>query len=215
MLRKNFLKGKLAVNRYVLGTWSILSSPLCVDVIASSGVDFVILDREHGTASFETIVSAISICENHGVSPIVRIPEATVGEVQRALDAGAHGLHIPNITCTSQLENIIELAKYPPLGKRGFSPFTRAAGFSAQNSREQLSQANDNTLLAIHIEGIEGISHLDEFLKYSELDIIFVGLFDLSKSLGVAGDITHHFVYDGLKKIAEKCKNCGKIVGTI
>lgn len=215
MIYNNFLKEKLKQNRQVIGTWSVISSPTCHELIASSGLDFFIIDREHGTSSFETIIHSIAMCENRGVSPIVRVPEISLSEIQRALDAGAHGLHIPNISEENQVEKIIQYTKYPPLGDRGFSPFTRAAGYTSKNSKIQMEKANENTFIAIHVEGVEGIKNLDCFLKYPEIDVIFIGLYDLSKSLGLTGDVFHEKVQNFLTETTLKIQKNGKFVGTI
>jgi len=104
MLKKNFLKEKLELGKPCLGTWSVIPSIEVIDIIASSGFDFIILDQEHGPINFETIQNQISICENNNCSPIVRVPGVLNSDILRSLDIGAHGLQIPNV---KNIEDIV------------------------------------------------------------------------------------------------------------
>ena len=99
--------------------------------------------------------------------------------------------------------------------KRGFSPFTRAGNYSIENAKVLTKQANSNTLVAINIEGKEAIEDIDNILKIEELDIIFIGLFDLSKSLGLPGDVDNPLVLGYLEELTKKINSSGKYTGTI
>ena len=72
-------------------------------------------------------------CESHGVSSVMRVGGVNEGEIPRALDTGVHRLQVPNVKKGKDVERIIEFAKYPPVGTRGFSPFTRAGNYSIEH----------------------------------------------------------------------------------
>lgn len=215
MLKENFLKKKLEAGIVVIGTWSVIPSAVVTDIIAGTGLDFVIIDLEHGPASFETAQNMTIACESHKVSPVVRVGGVIETEILRALDIGAHCIHVPNIENENDIEKLIKMIKYPPVGNRGFSPFTRAGGYSGINVAKLVKEANKNVLLAIHIEGVNAIDNLDSILKISEIDIVFIGLFDLSKSLGIPGDVNNPRVLQILKESVEKINIAGKYPGTI
>jgi 4-hydroxy-2-oxoheptanedioate aldolase len=215
MLNKNYLKEKLERGESVIGTWSIIPSTTTTEIIASTGIDFIIIDAEHGPISFETAQDMAIVCESKGVSPIMRVGSINEADILKALDIGVHCIQIPNVINKKDVEKIIELSKYPPLGKRGFSPFTRAGGFSIENSMKLTEEANKNTMIAINIEGKEAIEDIDNILKIKELDIIFIGLFDLSKALGIPGDVENPEVIKYLKKLTKKINDAGKYAGTI
>ena len=126
-----------------------------------------------------------------------------------------HGIQIPNVESIEDLKKIIQFSKYPPDGNRGFSPFTRAGGYSINNAKNLTSIANSNTLIAINVEGEEGVNNIDEFLKVDQLDIIFVGLFDLSKALGIPGEVDDPKVLSLLEDVTKKIIDAGKYPGTI
>ncbi len=215
MIKKNFLKNKLDMGNAVIGTWSIIPSPVVADIISQSGLDFVILDNEHGPASFETIQNMMMACELSGVSPMYRPSGVSEPEILKGLDIGAHGIQVPNVNSLNQLSEIIQFSKFPPKGNRGFSPFVRAAGYSNLNSDIQVKRANENILIGINLEGEEGIKNIEAFLDVDELDIIFIGTFDLSKVMGIPGNVEHPKVVHELKRLTKITRDKGKHVGTI
>ncbi|MDX2128605.1 MAG: aldolase/citrate lyase family protein [Chloroherpetonaceae bacterium] len=215
MLKKNFLKDKLQSGRTVLGTWCTIPSAITADIISSTGLDFIIIDAEHGPISFETAQQMAIAAESRNVSPVMRVGGIHEPDILKALDIGVHCIQIPNVSSKSDIEKIIQLSKYPPIGNRGFSPFTRAGNYSIHNSKTLTEIANHNTLIAINIEGKEAFDKIDDILQLKELDIIFIGLFDLSKSLGMPGEVDHPEVQSMLKNITRKINNSGKYTGTI
>ncbi|MFC1559512.1 HpcH/HpaI aldolase/citrate lyase family protein [Candidatus Margulisiibacteriota bacterium] len=215
MLRTNYLRNKLGSGKAVIGTWAAIPSPVTADVIAISGMDFVVIDSEHGPISFETAQNMIMAVESREVSPCVRVSGLVEGDILKALDIGAHCIHIPNIMTRNDAEQAVQMSKYPPIGKRGFSPFTRAGNYSLESAKVLTKKANENTLVAIHIEGKEAIDNIDEILKIKGIDIVFIGIFDLSKSLGIAGDVENPKVVAMLKEIAKKASKAGKYPGSI
>ena len=215
MLKKNYLLEKLNSGKPVLGTWIMMPSVLTVDIIASTGVDFVIIDREHGPIGFETAQEMAMACESRGVSPIMRVGDIERSFIQNALDIGMHGIQVPNVDTKQNAKDVIKFSKYPPMGDRGFSPFTRAGDYSIHNATTLTKTANKNTAVILNIEGKDAVNNFDEILKIENADIYFVGLFDLSKALGIPGDVSNPMVIDALAEIIEKANKAGKFVGTI
>jgi 4-hydroxy-2-oxoheptanedioate aldolase len=215
MLRKNFLKEKLQRGDVVLGTWAIIPSAVTVDIISSAGLDFVIIDAEHGPISFETAQEMVISCESREVSPVMRVGNVNETDILKAMDIGVHCIQIPNIRTKQDVLHLVKFAKYPPVGDRGFSPFTRAGNYSIENSTILTTKANENTLVAINVEGKEAIEHIDEILEIEAIDIIFIGLFDLSKALGVPGEVTNKKVLDHFANLTKKINAKDKVVGTI
>jgi len=215
MLKKNYFLEKLNNGKPVLGTWIMMPSVLTVDVIASTGVDFVIIDREHGPISFETAQEMAMACESRGVSPIMRVGDIERSFIQNALDVGMHGIQVPNVDTKQNAKDVVKFSKYPPMGDRGFSPFTRAGDYSIDNATTLTKTANKNTAVILNIEGKDAVNNFDEILEVENADIYFVGLFDLSKALGIPGDVSNPIVIDALAEIIKKADKAGKFVGTI
>lgn len=215
MLKENKLKNKLNDGEAVIGTWSVLPSAAVIDVIASTGIDFIVIDSEHGPISFETAQLMTITCESRGVTPIIRVSGINQADILKALDIGVHGIQIPNILDYKDIEKIEEFSKYPPMGNRGFSPFTRAGDYSGSNGAKLVRESNENLLTIIHIESLDVIKNIDKILKYESLDIIFIGLFDLSKAIGKPGQINDPELISYLEQLTQKIIQAGKFVGTI
>lgn len=215
MLKKNFLKAKLENNELTIGTWNIINSPMVIDIIASSGIDFIIIDAEHGSISYETAQTMVSICESYNVAPIMRVGEINESLILRALDIGMHGIQLPNISTAHDAKNFVKFAKYPPIGVRGFTPYSKAGLYDVQNGTRLTKIANDNVLLVANVEGEEGIENLKSIAEVDGIDVVFIGLFDMSKSLGIPGQIQHPKVMQTLDKAIKIIHGYGKKVGSI
>ena len=215
MLKYNYLKEKLDLNKLTIGTWNIINSTMVVDVIASSGIDFIVIDAEHGSISYETAQAMISICESYKVTPIMRVGEINESLILRALDIGVHGVQLPNISTLEDAKLFVRYAKYPPFGERGFSPYTKAGLYDVQNGKQLPEIANNNTLLIANVEGQEGMNNLEDIVKVDGIDVIFIGLFDMSKSLGIAGDVQNPKVIAKLDEAIEIIHRNNKKVGSI
>ena len=156
-IQKNYVKEKLEAGKTVIGTWSVIPSPIVTDIICSAGVDFIIIDAEHGPITFETAQEMAIACDSRGVSPIMRVGGVNENDILKSLDIGMHGVQIPNIDNIKDVHKLIRYSKYPPIGNRGFSPFTRAGDYTLDNATKITEHANRNTLVGINVEGVEAI----------------------------------------------------------
>ncbi len=215
MLRPNFIKNKLDRGEAVMGTWAVIPSPVTAEILAESGLDFIIIDAEHGPVTFETAQTMAMACEARCVSPVMRVGDANADAIQRALDIGVHAVQVPNIDTAQRARDVVRFSKYPPLGERGFSPFTRAGNYSRENARKLTAEANANTLVGINVEGQAALSEIDAILELPELDLVFIGLYDLSKSLGIPGQVNHPDVQHLMEQLSNKINAAGKVAGTI
>lgn len=215
MLKPNFLLKKLRSNNPVIGTWITIPSVINVDIISSTGLDFIIIDFEHGPISFETAQQMIIAAENNKVSPIIRVSNNIQGDILRSLDIGAHGIQLPNVDNVDQLHKLVDYSKFPPIGNRGFSPYTRAGNYNNNNAYNLVMNSNHNLLTIINVESKESIMEIDSYLDNEQLDVIFIGLYDLSKSLGIPGEVDNPMMYQYLEEIVIKANKRNKYIGTI
>jgi len=211
---ENKLKKALQEGKAVLGPFMKLSDPAVVEIFGHAGFDFVIIDLEHGPLSIETAQNMVRAAEIADITPIIRVSENDPAQISRALDIGAQGVQIPHITTSTEANTAIKAAKFSPLGERGVCRFVRAASYSAMDRNDYFSSANDNTLVIAMIEGTEGIQNIDEILATPGIDVIFIGPYDLSQSLGLLGQVSHPRVFEELERVADKAKAQGLAVGT-
>jgi 4-hydroxy-2-oxoheptanedioate aldolase len=208
---RNF-REKLKNGEAVFGPFSKTMDPAFVEASGYSGFDFIILDMEHGPSDVLLLQNLIRAAEVARIIPIVRVPMETITDIGRVLDIGAGGVQIPQITTAKQAKEVLEVSKFAPYGQRGVCRFVRAAKYSTMDRFQYFKDAND-ALVILQLEGSEAIENLDEILEVSGIDIIFVGPYDLSQSLGVPGQVEHELVISKIQEINEKCKAKGIAVG--
>lgn len=215
MIRENAIKKKLQAGKPVLGTFVKLYDPSAVELLGLLGFDFFVIDNEHVAMSRERMVQLIRAGDGAGITPVVRVRENRAVEMLQALDEGALGIMVPQVDTKEQAEAAVRSMKYAPLGQRGFAPSHRAAGYGTMDPVLYASMANEHTLVVCYCETVESIRNLDEIIRVPEVDVIFIGPFDLSQSLGVIGQADHPAVREAIDSIIAKVRSVGKAVGII
>lgn len=217
MKNKNPLKARLKNGEVMCGAWCEIPSPGLINAVAATGMDFVIIDMEHGNIGIETAGDMIRAAEVEGCSPVVRVSKLDESLILSALDADAFGVIVPHIESRKDAEAAIAYAKYHPMGQRGFSPFTRAGRYSLENIKTHASFQNDETALILMLEGKEGISSVDDVLSIENIsrkvDAIYIGAYDLSQALGMPGQIDHPEVMKAMKECVGKIRAKGLAAG--
>ena len=204
-------KNKL-INGPVYGLFSKTSDPSVIEAVGISGFDFVILDMEHGPNDFKNIENLVRAAENFSLVPIIRVAENSPTLIGKALDTGAVGVQIPNISNREDALAAVEAARFYPLGKRGVCRFVRNANYGSISVNQYFKSSNE-CIVCIQIEGKEGIDSIDQILEVDGIDIVFIGPYDLSQSLGIPGDIQNKLIWQSIKIIAEKAKKKKKSLG--
>jgi 4-hydroxy-2-oxoheptanedioate aldolase len=211
------LKTRLKRGEIVVGPWCIIPSPTITDIVGRTGLDFVIIDLEHGAHAYEEIENMVRAAENNSCSPLIRVAKNDEDHILHALDLGAEGVIIPHIQSRADAEAAISAAKYYPLGSRGFSPYTRAGGYSRDNIEKHSQIQNEKTVICLILEGKEGIKNLDEILSIKNIDktvdLIYIGAYDLSQALGIPGQVNHPRVRKSLEQSINKIRRRGIATG--
>ncbi len=197
----------------VLGPFAKSSDPAFIEIIGYSGFDFVILDLEHGPNTVLGLQNLIRAAQVTGLLPLVRVKVDTPSLIGEVLDVGACGIQVPMISSKRDVEAVIERARFAPLGMRGVCRFVRAAAYSSTDRFRYFSESNE-ALIVLQLEGREAIENLDEILSVAGVDIIFVGPYDLSQSLGIPGDVDNPRVAGVMRSIVDRCIKRNIVVGT-
>lgn len=213
MLFENSLKKRLYSGETVIGLWSIIPSPILMEIFGSGGLDFVILDMEHGVYNVQTIDDCIRSCSSSSITPLVRVPGADASAIQWALDLGSSGVVIPQIAGFTDALNAVGMTKFAPEGTRGYNPFTRAGGYSTATSSETGKLNNDFGLTTVIVENETSLSSLQEICTIPSLDVIYIGVFDLAVSLGLQGDVWHPSILKIVDDAIRVILAAGKAVG--
>lgn len=210
---ENPLKIKLSSGQPVLGIWSIIPSPIVIEIFGLAGLDFQILDMEHGVFDLQALDANIRACESVHCSPLVRVPSIVPHIFQSALDLGAHGIIVPQITDEITARTAVQCMKYSPEGVRGYNPFTRAALYSNPPTNETGKLNNRFGFSSIIIENESAYRSLDKILTISDLDMVYVGVYDMAVALGCKGDVSHPKVVDFVETSIRRIRDAGKAAG--
>lgn len=205
------LRQRLLSGETVLGTFQTINSPEITELVGISGFDFVILDQEHGPLTAESSIGLSAVAENRAVEPIVRVRDNSEGEIQRALDIGA-GVEIPQIECLADAETAVDAARFAPEGERGLSPYVRAGDYDG--GADYTDRQNETATVIVHIEGERGIKNVDDILSVDGIDVVFLGPYDLSQSLGLTGQVRDDRVEEKMETVCEKAADADTVIGT-
>lgn len=205
------IKHKIRNNQLSVGTWMQISSPSIGEILARAGYDWVAVDMEHGAFATSELPNIFRAIELGGSQPFVRLAVGLRKDIKSALDSGATGIIIPMIESGAQVREIISEIYYPSKGVRG-------VGFSRANTygkyfEDYHGSINDSLTVVAQIEHINAIRNLDDILKVEELDALMIGPYDLSASMGIAGQFEHPDFVAALKEFKEKCKKVNKTIG--
>lgn len=209
---KNQLKPKLVQGQTVIGCVVTINSPTVADLLASVGLDFLWFDMEHGPLGLESIQAMIAATNGRGVSPIVRVPWNDPVIIKRVLDVGPEGVLIPLVNTKAQAELAVKACKYPPAGIRGVG-LGRAHGYG-MTFGEYLATADRELMVILQIEHIEAVNHIAEILTVGGIDLLFVGPYDLSGSMGRLGQTEHPEVQEAVGRVVRACQEARMPLGT-
>ena len=219
---ENKIKSKMQQKKRVVGTFFGLGSDVAIECLGNTGLDYIVIDAEHSPFDFESVARFVRTADSVGLTPLVRIPEITRSYVLRTLDIGAKGLIIPFVECVDQVKEIVQYAKYPPTGNRGYCA-CRNNGWGypdfANPIEKYFSLSNAESLVITQCETVDGLEHIEEIAAMEGVDGVFLGMFDLSISMGKPLQFDDTELIAAKKRVLSACKAVNKpaiiIVGTI
>lgn len=207
------LSSAIRAGKAVAGPFLKIPAAAVTEAFAVAGFDFVIIDLEHGPFSIETAETITRAARLSGISPVVRVAHNESSAISRALDIGIDGLIIPHISTAEDAVDSVHAARFHPVGERGMDMFARAASWGAVEKSDYMSFANRETLLCVMVEGAEGLSNLDKIAGVAGIDVIFVGPYDLSQSLGIPGQVRSEEVDRAIRSALAAAKGHGLGLG--
>ncbi len=213
-LHRNVLSDKYEKQGYVVGTFLEIPSPQVVELLGLAGFDFVVIDREHGSIDLERCEDLIRAANVSGICPLVRVAECDPIAIRQPLDAGAAGIHVPQINSAEMARLAVRSASFYPRGDRGMQPFVRGASYRSYPTAEYMEEANDETVVVLHIEGTDGVDAFDEISDVEGVDVAFIGPYDLSQSLGIPGQVQSPLVKEKMRQILDVARPKKMAVGT-
>ncbi len=208
---KNHLKHKLQNRDLTLGMWVTLESASISEIATVMGLDWILIDAEHGHLGLKEIMEHVRATRNTETTPLVRIEEIEEGNIKRILDIGAEGILVPQVRTAEDVANIVRYAKYPPTGIRGIGA-ERATRW-ALGIQGYTATANENTLVIPMIENMDAVNNYESILKVPGIDAIFFGPHDLAASCGYLGEWGHPKVMEQISSMCRAAEAAGLPTG--
>lgn len=207
-------RGLLAMDRKFMGTILQFPCPEIVEMMKEAGSDYIIIDNEHSYATYEQTVQMLRAAQAVDLPAMVRIPEITEDAIKKVIDMGFTAIRVPTVQTEEDAKSIVRYAKFAPEGDRGACPFVRANGFGGRDQISYYKESNEQLVIAVNIEGPEGVKNMEKIIAVPGIDIVNVGRVDLSVACGVPGQTTHPLVEDAIRRVSELCVKYGKCSGT-
>lgn len=175
------LRDHLERRSLTIGAWSILPSPLTVELVARSGFDFLCIDTQHGPVGYDQLVAMLQVACVVGCPTLVRVASHDPAELMHAIDAGAQGVIVPMVDDAAEARRVVGACHYPPAGYRSWGPLRPALGARAQVADE----ANHEVVVVVMIETQEGLRNAAEIAAVPGVDVLLVGPTDLAVTHGL------------------------------
>ena len=210
----NTIKQHLRAGQQLLGTMiTTFASPDLVKILKNSGFDFCMIDCEHG--SFTTREAADMIGAGRGCDfpVLVRIPEIRREHVLHYMEMGAAGLLLPNTERAEQARQLVDYAKYAPMGHRGVSLSRPHTDFQKVNGPAYMARANEETVMMCQIESQAGVDHIDEILAVPGVDAALIGPNDMSQDFGILDQYSHPRMVEAFERVMASAAAHGKWSG--
>jgi 4-hydroxy-2-oxoheptanedioate aldolase len=198
--RPNLTKRKLRAGKTVFGTLLTVMSPELVEMLGIAGLDFVIMEGEHGPWDESQILNIVRASELVGITPTIRLSNLEPDRICRLLDMGVQGIHCSHVASKEEAAVLVRVVKLYPQGERGFGRFSRANFYGMLDEREAVEAANAESLVVAQIEDRHGIEHIEEIVRVPGIDVLSVGPSDLSQSYGLPGQYDHPTVKQALER---------------
>ena len=205
------IKEKLSQGEASIGTWMSMAHPSIAEILSSAGYDFVVVDTEHTAIDISEVLQLLMAIEGRGSVPLVRLAGIDPIQAKAVLDSGAAGVLVPMVNTKADAELCVQMTKYPPVGARGIG-LARAQGYG-EDFDDYVAHANNDGLLIVQIEHKEAVENIEEILSVEGIDGTFIGPYDLSMSLGVAGKLDHPDVLSAKKRVLDATRAHGLVAG--
>lgn len=210
----NVFKQRLRFAEPQIGLWLGLTDPVCAEISAGAGFDWILLDGEHAPNDIRSLLALLQAVAPYPVHPIVRVPSGDVSVIKQVLDIGAQSLLVPMVETAEQARQLARAVRYPPHGIRGVgTALARAARWNRVT--DYFQRADEEVCLIVQVETGRGLQELDDIAKVEGVDGVFIGPADLAASLGHLGNPGHAEVQAAIIDAFGRIQRAGKAAGCL
>lgn len=198
------LKSMLAAGEPCIGGWVMIGHPASAEIMARAGFAWVAVDMEHTAIDMSMTENLIRTIEGAGSNALVRLTNNDENLIKRVMDSGATGIIVPMVHNAKDAQRAVDAMYYPPRGKRGVG-LARAQRYGAGFRLYQERMENE-LVCTVQIEHIDAVENCREIFAVDGIDAYMLGPYDLSASMGLAGQIDHPDVVEATHKVRSIAK---------
>jgi 2-keto-3-deoxy-L-rhamnonate aldolase RhmA len=207
------MKARLRAGETLVGSFANLGSALAVEALGLAGMDWVLIDLEHGGGHEAALAGQLHAAAVTGTHALVRVEAPERARAGRALDLGAEGVMFPRIDSVDAAREAIGLLHYPPAGERGVATYNRACGFGTRP--EAIDQAGERVLGVVQIESPSAVEAAEGIAALEGVDVLFVGPGDLSHAMGIRGRLEDPAFRSAIERVVAAAETAGKAAGIL
>ncbi|HIS94801.1 MAG TPA: hypothetical protein IAC19_03410 [Candidatus Ventricola gallistercoris] len=194
---------------------SEVAAPNLLRIYKVCGLDYVIIDCEHGYFSHAQVAALCAVANGIGLMTMVRIPSVSREHIQKVFDLGADAILVPMTGTAEQIRKAVEYAKYFPEGKRGASTMRPHSEYQPGELSAYMKKANARTMVFAQIETDEGVKNAMEIASVPGVSGLLVGPNDLSIDYGTPGASDTPEMESAYRAVVKAGKAQGKPTGII
>ncbi|WP_282573206.1 HpcH/HpaI aldolase/citrate lyase family protein [Agromyces sp. C10] len=211
-LPETFAARLSAADHPLIGLWACSGSPVMAEIVAGSGVDWVLIDGEHSPNGLESILAQLYAVSAYPVAPVVRVPIGDTVIIKQVLDLGAQNLLVPMVDSADQAAELVRAIRYPAEGVRGVgASLARSSRWNRVPA--YLRDASATISLTVQVESAAAVAAVDDIVAVDGVDAIFVGPADLAASMGRLGEPSHPEVVEAVLASLRAARRAGKPAG--
>nr|WP_277344632.1 aldolase/citrate lyase family protein [Cellulomonas sp. IC4_254] len=207
-----FREALAGAGRPLAGMWISSGSPLVAEICAGGGLDWLLVDMEHGPNDLPSVLAQLQAVAAYPVTPVVRVPVNDPVVLKQVLDLGAQNVMVPMVGSAEEARAAVAAVRYPPRGGRGVgSALARAARWNAVDG--YLGRADEHVSLVVQVETADAVARAGDIAAVDGVDAVFVGPSDLAASMGLLGRQTHPDVTAAVLRILQSVHAAGVPAG--
>lgn len=213
-LPENAFKRRLHAGAPQIGLWCSLFNNVTVEVVATAGFDWLLLDTEHAPNEPFMVLNQLQAMVGGTASPVVRVPWNDPVMIKRYLDLGVQNFLVPFVQTADEARRAVAATRFPAAGgMRGFSVGTRANRFGRVPDYHR--RAQDEICVIVQIETVASLDQIEAIAAVDGVDSLFIGPGDLSSDMGYLGELSHPKVLETMESALRRILATGKAAGIL
>lgn len=206
---RSIIRERLSAKQPIHCFKSNLPTIVAPQLLGELGVECLWLDQEHMPTDCLTMYGLIVASHAVGADAVVRIPNGAIADAVRMLDSGADAIMYPRVRSPEEVANLVRFLRFAPVGQRGVDTMVFSNQFGARSVDGFSTHANEQNVIIVQIETVEALQQVEGISAIQGIDVLFVGIGDLAREIGVCCDPNDPQLADAVMRVAKAARQHG------